>query len=219
MTQNCCEQCINISATTKYGLCADLSCPNCHSVEAKEEIDLQPRSWKGCVCLVPNCHCKPKCKHNSILHIKDTHWECSKCKAPIENNYPGGGGGGAAVPLHDCWEYLACNKETCDGVEFVHEFHCAECGKAKTPTPSPSGGEWEERWEEFAKKVGQLGSDRVGINPIMIPKDLAKDFLSSLLSAERARVVDEIKSRLDNSEGYYDAVLAILEDLTQTKSV
>ena len=44
-----------------------------------------------------------------------------------------------------------------------------------------------------------------------------KLYTEEVREEERERLLNEIKSRLDNSEGHYDAIFAILEELNQEK--
>lgn len=88
---------------------------------------------------------------------------------------------------HECWEYLACNPETCDGVKFVHDLHCAECGKAKT---QPLKTEWEEEFDNFFVKKFKDGSE--SWNGV-VASQTVKNFIRSLLLAQR----DELRGRIE----------------------
>lgn len=81
---------------------------------------------------------------------------CSNCKNPTDPKYPD----------KECEHEnpIPCNPNSCDGVEFVHYFHCEDCDKALKPQ-QPDKGELPEDWEKevwawITKEMPHKHSDR-----------------------------------------------------------
>lgn len=50
---------------------------------------------------------------------------------------------------------IPCNRNSCDGVEFVHYFHCATCGVALKPQAKPKQPmkTTEENWSDLLDRT------------------------------------------------------------------
>ena len=67
---------------------------------------------------------------------------------------------------------IPCNRNSCDGVDFVHYFHCEDCGEALKPESPDNGVGWEKEWD---KKFG-LKYNHISLSPKVI-----KSFIRNLL--------------------------------------
>lgn len=106
--------------------------------------------------------------------------------------------------------------------------NCGNCG-LEGKTLSLREEPWRKEFDEYFQRnymlVGQIpspkGTQRIWANA-WTQREGIKYFIAEKIAEakeeERNRIILEVKSRLDNSEGYYDAVYAVLDSLTHPKS-
>lgn len=73
---------------------------------------------------------------------------------------------------HLKYPHLVCNKETCDGIEFVHTLHCNGCGEA-IPKPTPT--DWEKEFND--KFIGGNNANQDCWSMLGMRPDLVKSFI------------------------------------------
>lgn len=88
-----------------------------------------------------------------------------------------------------------CNKESCDGVPFIHDWHCGRCGIA-FPVQAETVG-WEERFDNSLNGYLILTD---GEKTICKPRKQIKDFIRSERILAQKEVYEAILSKRKSYE-------------------